>query len=295
MQATDQKDLPAGAAGRPASNTKARGIAGLFRGAWAAVRGMLAATGNRDVFRVYGRMTLALIVTTVVVGGLMIYGVQSLADLVGGGAAAGADGAGAAGAAGAATEMGYVDWTYSVLLESSRYFVLIVGFVLAALLAPVLAMLVLGIVFPMFAESVFLAALRPLDAARADKLKSLTGLSTSASIIVSLRSLIRLVLLTLAVFAVGFIPFVGPIAAPVLTLWVTAQALSSELLDPYFSKSSMKYAARKQYAKAHRGGMLGFGVPVSVLLAIPLIGPLFFGLAQAGAATLLVDVLEPKA
>ncbi len=294
MQATDQSDLPAGAAGRPAKGTKARGIAGLFRGAWAAVRGMLAATGNRDVFRVYGRMTLALIVTTMVVGGLMIYGVLSLADLVDGGTS-GADGAGAAGAAGAATEMGYVDWMYSVLLESSRYFVLIVGFVLAALIAPVLSMLVLGIVFPMFAEAIFLAALRPLDAARADKLQSQTGLSTSASIIVSLRALTRLILLTLVVFAIGFIPLVGPIAAPVLTLWITAQALSSELLDPYFSKSSMKYAARKQYAKAHRGGMLGFGVPLSFLLAIPLIGPLFFGLAQAGAATLLVDVLEPKA
>ncbi|GAB4570267.1 MAG: hypothetical protein Tsb0020_24930 [Haliangiales bacterium] len=290
MQATDQKD-----AGRPARGTKARGLTGLFRGAWAAVRGMLAATGNRDVFRVYGRMTLALIVTTMVVGGLMIYGVLSLAELLGDGTSGATDGAGAAGAAGAATEVGYVDWMYDVLLESGRYFVSIVGVVLAALIAPVLSMLVLGIVFPMFAESIFLAALRPLDAARADKLKSQTGLSISASIMISLRVLTRFILLTLFAFAIGFIPLLGPIAAPVITLWVTSQTLTWELLDPYFSKSSMKYAAQKQYVKAHGGGVLGFGVPLSFLLAIPLIGPLFFGLAQAGAATLLVDVLEPKA
>jgi hypothetical protein len=39
--------------------------------------------------------------------------------------------------------------------------------------------------------------------------------------------------------------------------------------------------------------VVGFGLPWSFVLALPLIGALFFGLAQAAAPMLLVRVLEP--
>jgi hypothetical protein len=39
----------------------------------------------------------------------------------------------------------------------------------------------------------------------------------------------------------------------------------------------------------HRGLMAGFGLPYSLMLAIPLFGPLIFGLAQASAALLVAE------
>jgi hypothetical protein len=43
----------------------------------------------------------------------------------------------------------------------------------------------------------------------------------------------------------------------------------------------------------HTAAVVGFGVSWSFVLALPLIGALFFGLAQASAPMLLVRVLEP--
>jgi hypothetical protein len=40
--------------------------------------------------------------------------------------------------------------------------------------------------------------------------------------------------------------------------------------------------------------MFGFGAPWTLVLAVPIVGPLGFGLAQAAAALLVTDVLESK-
>jgi hypothetical protein len=37
---------------------------------------------------------------------------------------------------------------------------------------------------------------------------------------------------------------------------------------------------------------VGFGLPLTFLMAIPLVGPLLFGLAQGAVAQLVVEVIE---
>ena len=95
-------------------------------------------------------------------------------------------------------------------------------------------------------------------------------------------------------FALTLVPVVGALLGPAFQLWSTSRALTWELLDPYFDRRSFGYAEQRAYLKAHSGPIVGFGLPLSFILAVPLVGPLFFGLAQAGAALLVVEVLEPE-
>jgi len=64
------------------------------------------------------------------------------------------------------------------------------------------------------------------------------------------------------------------------------------LLDPYLDKLRLGYADQHAFVAAHRPALVGFGLPLSVLMAVPLVGPLFFGLAQGAAAQLVVEVIE---
>ena len=104
----------------------------------------------------------------------------------------------------------------------------------------------------------------------------------------------RLLLLTFIAFGVSLIPIVGIVAAPAIQLFGTARALSWELLDPWFDLNRMPYAEQKAFVADHKGLFLGFGLPYSLLMAIPIVGPMTFGIAQSGAALLVADaLLEP--
>ncbi|WP_428264908.1 EI24 domain-containing protein [Haliangium sp.] len=268
----------------PTGTPRSKGIAGVFRGLWAALRGVSRSFGNREVFKVYGLITLVLLVLTMALGGLMLWGIWSLAGSLGDGSWGGQ-----------AADAGMLDSALDWLGEGGRLAVQIAGTIIAALVAPVLAVLLMGILFPMLAEKMFFAALRPLDPGRADALEKLRGLSIPASLTVVVRVLVRFLVSTILIFAIGLVPIVGAVLAPILQFWVTAKTLSWELLDPYMSKRGMGYKAQKSYVGSHSAAALGFGLPLSFLLAIPLLGPLCFGLAQAAAPTLLCDVLEPRA
>ena len=56
---------------------------------------------------------------------------------------------------------------------------------------------------------------------------------------------------------------------------------------------SMRWEAQRDYLQSHRPALIGFGLPWSAVFAIPLVGALVFGLAQAAAAVLVAEVLEP--
>jgi hypothetical protein len=64
------------------------------------------------------------------------------------------------------------------------------------------------------------------------------------------------------------------------------------MMEPYFDRHGMRWSAQRAYIKKNRWTILGFALPISLLLAIPIIGPLFFGIAQAGAAWFVRHVLE---
>ena len=245
----------------------ARGPGSLLRGMLAAARGLGAALRNRAVRRTYIRFTLALFAATVAVSAGLVFGVWSLTEV----------------SAGAGL------WA-----SAGLWLVRLAGIVIALLAAPVLALFAVDLLFPLLSESVFFAGLRGLDPARAEALEAQRGLSLGASIRASLALFFYFLSLTAVAFLAGLIPVVGPVLGPAIQIWLTARTLGWELLDPYFSKQDMGFRTQRGYVKARSTAIVGFGLPCGALVAIPLLGPLFFGLAQAAAPALLVDVLEPE-
>ena len=101
---------------------------------------------------------------------------------------------------------------------------------------------------------------------------------------IALRRMIKFMLLSLGLFALGLVPVVG-VVATLLQLWLTARTVAWELMDPYFDCLDIRYAEQKQFIARLQKPLLGFGFPVALLFAIPFAGPLCFGVAQAAAAT----------
>lgn len=168
----------------------------------------------------------------------------------------------------------------------------IAGILITLLIAPLIAFFAVNTFFPLLAERVFFAALRTLAPERARELEALPGTPFFVGVG---RNLIRMLLflgLTAGSFAVSLVPAVGAVVGPPLSLYVTARAMSWELLDPYFDKLQLTFADQRRVVNEHRAALVGFGLPIGLIMAIPLAGPLFFGLAQAAAAVLVAEVIE---
>ncbi|MBC8069312.1 MAG: EI24 domain-containing protein [Deltaproteobacteria bacterium] len=168
----------------------------------------------------------------------------------------------------------------------------IAGIAMVLLVAPVLAMFVVNLLFPFLGERVFLAGLRQLAPARADHLAAQPGLPVMRSLIDALLRMALFLATSCALLVLSFIPVLGSIAGPVLQAWRTALACGWELLDPYFDKLGYSRAQQRATLRAHQPELLGFAFPFVFVMAIPVVGPLVFGLAQAGIATLVVEVIE---
>ncbi|MEM6291772.1 MAG: EI24 domain-containing protein [Myxococcota bacterium] len=168
----------------------------------------------------------------------------------------------------------------------------IAGVLIVLFMAPVLSLFVTNTLFPLLGERVFVAGVRAVDPARADQLAALEGLPLRVSIPQNLIRLLLFLGLTLGAFALSFVPVVGPVLGPVAQAYVTARSLGWELLDPYFEKLEVRFDAQHVFVKQHRRPLVGFALPFSLAMSIPLVGPLLFGVAQASIGTLVVDVLE---
>ena len=234
-------------------------------GAGLALRGLRLALDNRAVRKIYLRLALALTVTSLV--------------LVAG--------------------LSYALWTLIPVPESLLLLVLVwtlrvAGTALVLMASPLLALFIVNIVLPFLGEDVFLAGLRAVDPARADELAAAKGAAFTSSAASSIRRLLYFIGMTLLIFGLALVPVLGAVLGPLAQLWLTSNMLSWELLDPYFDRRGVAYSGQRATMKAHRGAMFGFGVPWTLLLALPIVGPLGFGLAQAGAALLVTEVLEPR-
>lgn len=170
----------------------------------------------------------------------------------------------------------------------------VVGIGLVFLAAPIIAMFLVNSLAPLLAERVFFAGMATVAPGRAEELRQIDGLPFVTAIV---QNLIRLMLylgLSVLTFALSFVPVVGSVGGPVLQSYFTARALSWELLDPYFEKLELGFDAQHTFVKQHRLAMLGFGLPFSLVMAIPLVGPLVFGLAQASAGVFVAEVIESR-
>lgn len=234
-------------------------------GATLALRGLRLALGNAEVRRIYLRLAVALMLTSIVL----------IAGLI------------------------YVLWALIPVPDSSWWLALvwtlrIAGTALTLIAAPMLALFIVNIVLPFLGEDVFLAGLRAVDPARADELAAAPGAGLTASTANSLRRLRYFIGVTLLIFVLALVPVLGVVLGPLAQLWFGARMLSWELLDPYFDRRGLDHAGQRALMSAHRRAMFGFGAPWTLVFAIPIVGPLGFGLAQAAAALLVTEVLEPR-
>ncbi len=236
-------------------------------GAALALRGLRLALGNPEVRRVYLQLALVLLITSAVLVVALGYAIWTLIPVPGD----------------MATWLQILIWTLRIG-----------GTALAMMAAPLLALFIVNIVFPFLGERVFMAALRMVDPARAQELEAGKGVGLTTSITSSLRRLVYFVGITIFTFALTLVPVLGAVLGPAAQLWFTARMLSWELLDPYFERRGLAYADQQAMIRGHRMTMFGFGAPWTLLLALPIVGPLGFGLAQAGAALLVTEVIEPR-
>lgn len=192
---------------------------------------------------------------------------------------------------------GYAVWTYTGSLEAGGFWATlgawvlrIVGLLIVFLAAPLLSITLCNLLFPVFSEIPFLAGLDALAPERSRTLRAVSGLPLSSTIGNSLRRLVYLIAITLACFTLGLVPGVGPLLAPPLQFYLSARLIGWEMLDPYFDRKGMRWAEQKAAVKSHAPEVLGLGIVCVPLLSIPLVGPLFFGLLQAGTAGFVVDL-----
>ncbi len=100
-------------------------------------------------------------------------------------------------------------------------------------------------------------------------------------------SLVWLVLL----FALGFVPVVGTIAAFAIGLYVAAAGCAYDSYDAVLARRRMTYAQKQAYLATHRGRSMGLGGAIAGLLLVPFVNLVALGLG-ATAATLAVHELE---
>jgi CysZ protein len=227
------------------------------RGARAAGDGIKLALRSKDVGRAYLRAALVIFALTVVIDTATIFGLFHFTTP----------------AEDAAMWLVVVLWLARVI-----------GTIGLLLIGPLLAIFTVNTAFPVFNKELFLAGLRVVDPARAAALEAKPGMPIAPAVGIALRRMIKFVVLSVMLFMLGLVPVIG-LGAALLQLWLTTRTVAWELMDPYFDCLDIRYAEQKQFVQRLQKPLLGFGFPISLLLAVPIVGPLCFGLAQAAAAT----------
>lgn len=196
---------------------------------------------------------------------------------------------------------GYAIWHFTKTASDASTWTILGAFLLrflgwsaVLLISPLVAITTCNLLFPVFSEIPFFAGLLSLDSVRGSALKARTGLDTKAAILNSVRRFAVFALLSSGLFLFGLVPVIGPLAAPPLQLYFTARTIGWEMLDPYFDRIKLSYPDQKTVVRKYSAEILGMGLLCSPLLALPLVGPLLFGLVQAGSAKFVLDVFPPS-
>lgn len=160
--------------------------------------------------------------------------------------------------------------------------------------SPFVTLALAHVLAPAISEHIFFSAFTSLDPERARKLRARPPLGTRTTVLLTFRRLFRVAAFIPLTFMLALVPEVGVFLAPLAQLAVSAIAVTWELLDPYFDKTNMSYDEQVKWTKEHRAGLLGFGLPFAFILAIPFIGPYFFGFAQAAAASFVHEGVDQR-
>ncbi|PNY30014.1 Uncharacterized protein TCAP_00072 [Tolypocladium capitatum] len=132
--------------------------------------------------------------------------------------------------------------------------------------------------------------------------------------------------ISVAIFALSYLPVVGQFVLPAASFYTFNQAVGlgpaaaifgtgvflprrylviflqsyfasrgmmRELLEPYFARVHFTKAEKKNWFRSREGVLFGFGLGFYVLTRVPLVGVLIYGIAEASTAYLITKVTDP--
>jgi len=239
----------------------------IGRGAQVFISGVRQTASNPDVKTAYGWLVLALFLVSVALNLLGIWAVWHF------------------------TPMNAVD---SIWLKVGYWLLRIVATSLVLLLSPLISITFCNLVFPAFSEIPFLAGVRALNPKRAEEWETKPGLPLSTSIAISSRRLAIMMGVLIGCFLLALVPVVGPFIATPLQFYLGARTTGWEMLDPYFDRQGLGWEEQGRRVGEFLPEVLGMGLVCAPVLAVPFLGPLCFGLLQAGAAKFVLDILDKQ-
>ncbi|KAL7267494.1 hypothetical protein RUND412_009915 [Rhizina undulata] len=75
--------------------------------------------------------------------------------------------------------------------------------------------------------------------------------------------------------------------------YFASRGLMRELLEPYFSRIKFTKEQKKQWFYDREGLLFGFGVGFYLLIKVPILGVLIYGIAEASTAYLVTKITDP--
>ncbi|KAK1975401.1 transmembrane protein UsgS [Colletotrichum cereale] len=150
--------------------------------------------------------------------------------------------------------------------------------------------------------------------------------STAEAISMFLYRFARKGAISLAVFALSYLPVVGRFVLPAASFYTfnnavglgpaslifgtgiflpkryiviflqsyfASRSLMRELLEPYFSRVQFTKEQKKNWFRNREGILFGFAIGFYTLIKIPLVGVLIYGIAEASTAYLITKITDP--
>ncbi|KAL2115091.1 hypothetical protein VTJ04DRAFT_10754 [Mycothermus thermophilus] len=141
-----------------------------------------------------------------------------------------------------------------------------------------------------------------------------------------LTRVVRRGLISLAIFLASYTPYIGRFVLPAVSFWTfkravglgpasvifgvgtvlprnwlvvflqayyASRSLMRELLEPYFSRIAFTKEQKRKWFRAREGVLFGFGIGFWVLLQVPVVGVLVYGVAEASTAYLITKISDP--
>jgi len=152
---------------------------------------------------------------------------------------------------------------------------------------------------PAFVNKLFLDQLETLSPQRAEELSQQMKLQEGINdtwmeeVYRDLRTSWHFTKYSLMFLAFSVIPVVGSFITYLGQMWLVADRMGWNLLSVYtISTKRMSYRQQKHWMRARKWRIIGFTLPYMFLASIPLIGPLFLGIAQAATADIYYHLLS---
>ncbi|KAH6989434.1 hypothetical protein BKA56DRAFT_254819 [Ilyonectria sp. MPI-CAGE-AT-0026] len=150
--------------------------------------------------------------------------------------------------------------------------------------------------------------------------------STAQAVTMFLYRFVRKGLISLAVFSLSFTPVIGRFVLPAasfytfntavglgpasvifgtglflprrylvifLQTYFSSRSLMRELLEPYFARVHLTKEQKRNWFRSREGVLFGFGLGFYILVKIPLVGVLVYGIAEASTAYLITKITDP--